>query len=147
MWPFPKSRFNYFWLCATGPLSINSIYQGHIWQTWFYVNFFKCMLLDQVLFLNFVVVTFWILLNKLYISGGYLTDLILSDFIRRSSIGPCLMLHTSSIRYGTYATYFILCDLFFISSPIFIIINHIMSLKQMHLFFSLFSRISPFIFG
>ena len=99
------------------------------------MNFFEGMLLDQVLFLNFLVVTFWILLNKLYISGGYLTDLILSDFIRRSSIGPYLMLHTSNIRYETYATYFILCHLCFISSPIFIIINHIMSLKQMHLFF------------
>ena len=40
-----------------------------------------------------------------------------------------------------------LCDLFYIFSLIFIVINHTGSLKEMYLFFCTFSRMSPIIFG
>ena len=49
---------------------MNATYNDHIWWAWFYVTFLL------VPFYKFLIVTYWILLNKLYIQGAYLTDLI-----------------------------------------------------------------------
>ena len=52
--------------------------------------------------------------------------IILRDILHLVYLGPCLGL-------GLFMSY--LCDLFLISSPIFITINHLTSLKQTDLFF------------
>ena len=64
--------------------------------------------------------------------------IIMRHFICFLSLCLCLDL-------GLFMSY--LCDLFFFFFSIFIMINRIMSWIQTHLFFCLFFRVIPFIFG
>ena len=55
--------------------------------------------------------------------------------------------HFTFSRFGLDLFILYLCDLFFIFSNIFIVINHMTTFKQTYLFVARFFRISPIIFG
>ena len=57
----------------------------------------------------------------------------------------CLLYLCPCLDLGLFMSY--LCDIFFISIFIFIMINRIISLIQTHLFFCSFFRMCPIIFG
>ena len=64
---------------------------------------------------------------------------LIQHFIYLLCLSPCIYLGLFMLN--------LLCDLFFIFISIFIMINLIISWKQTYLFFCLFFRICPIIFG
>ena len=95
------------------------------WDTRFFIKetaFFQLSLnVAQLFSMNFKWTS-----NVVRCSSIHITMIILRDILHLVYLGPCLGL-------GLFMSY--LCDLFLISSPIFITINHLTSLKQTDLFF------------